>query len=96
VVQRLSASLLGWGRSKALEAAEQADGVFAVVAAGGTELVEDATLPRSVGVLVAQEHGFEVLAFGSRTHFPVSLPGDAPVTWNMSQRPFSIAPPGNI
>ena len=61
--------LWGW-------AAEQPDGVFAVVAADLAELVENASSERFGNFLVAKINCFEVVPFGFPTHETVTLPDD--------------------
>jgi hypothetical protein len=90
VIDRLRPAASGFGACKAFEFAQQPDGVFAMKASGCTELVQDAALVNFAGLFVTQKDGFDVFAFGSRAHDPISLRGNSPVTWNMSQRSFSI------
>ena len=90
MIDRLRPAASGFGACEAFEFAQQPDGVFAMVTTGCAELVKDAALVDFVGLFVTQKDGFDVFAFGSRAHDPISLRGNSPVTWNMSQRSFLI------
>jgi hypothetical protein len=91
VIDGLGSPAPGPGLDKAFEGSQPPDGVFAVIAARGAELIQNAPLVSSAGLFVAQKDGFDIFAFGSRAHDPIFLRGNSPVTWNMRQFGFRTA-----
>jgi hypothetical protein len=57
------AALLIFRLSESLKLSKHADGVFAVIAEGGAEFVEDEDFIASGGIAVTEEDGFDVFFF---------------------------------
>jgi hypothetical protein len=56
------------GRPRGQWTVDQPQGGFAMIAAGGAKLIEDARLVRSTGAAVAAVNAGQSLAFGGQTH----------------------------
>ena len=63
LIQRGSASFLRFGSVEAFKSPEYADGMFAVIATGGAEFIEDEGFGFARGVFIPEKDCLDVFSF---------------------------------